>query len=106
MTPEHRQQFMTDLQDAVLGYLHNQLKVAHNNIHPGNIMVEAIQGRPVPFLTGFGMARKVGEPISLREKEGMEETFLKDWGWRDEGSERKQYLQREGLRKRNRETQV
>ncbi|KAK3401576.1 hypothetical protein B0T20DRAFT_346130, partial [Sordaria brevicollis] len=81
MTSEHQNMFIADLEDAILNYLHKELNVAHNDINPGNIMVEFRGGRPVPFLTGFGMARKVGKRILLREKEGMEETFLRNWGW-------------------------
>ncbi|KAH7635240.1 hypothetical protein B0T09DRAFT_328373 [Sordaria sp. MPI-SDFR-AT-0083] len=84
MATEDKEVFLQALEDVVLKYLH-EVGVEHNDIRPGNVMVVVSAGRVMPVLTGFGMARKIGErlPISLGKKsEGRKEMCL---GWRDEG---------------------
>lgn len=84
MATEDKEVFLQALEDVVLKYLH-EVGVEHNDIRPGNVMVVVSAGRVTPVLTGFGMARKIGErlPISLGKKsEGRKEMCL---GWRDEG---------------------
>lgn len=76
---------MQALEDVVLKYLHEKVGVAHNDIHPGNVMVQVIQGRPVPVLAGFGMARRIGDRIPVDAVDRREGGLGIGRGWRHEG---------------------